>query len=71
MRKPAGGVRRARAKKVAGWGLQIGLTGHCIADRDKIVADDAEADPAAHAVVALVAAAVEAVAPLDYADAAL
>ena len=50
------------------WGPRLGQGA---ADGDEIVGDDAEAYPALHAGVALVAAAVEAVAPFDHADAAL
>ena len=41
------------------------------ADGDEVVGDDAEADPALHAGIAFVAAAVEAMAAFDHADAAL
>src|SRR3954462_15368739 len=50
------------------WG---GLLCHGVADGDEVVGDDAEADPALHAGIAFVAAAVEAMAAFDHADAAL
>src|ERR1700738_5087738 len=44
---------------------------HGATDIDNIVGDDAEPDPTVHSDVALVAAAVEAIAPFDHADASL
>src|SRR5271157_5396578 len=71
-----GKARRAgpggpRAAKIAGWRLAVSSLCEGVSDADEIVADHAEPDPAPHAVVALVAAASEPVAPLDHADAAL
>src|SRR4249920_3697419 len=59
-------VEQSKAKKV--WGSR---PTQGAADGDEIVGDDAEAYPALHAGVALVAAAVEAMSALDHADAAL
>ena len=56
---------RARAD-LWGWSLCYG-----VADVDEVVGDDAEANPALHAGVALVAAAVEAMSTFDHADAPL
>src|ERR1700730_19111014 len=44
---------------------------HGATDIDNFVGDDAEPDPTVHSDVALVAAAVEAIAPFDHADASL
>ena len=44
---------------------------HGATDVDEVVGDDAEANPAVHSDVTLIAAAVEAVSPLDHADATL
>ena len=52
-------------------GLRRGRLGHGAADVDESVGDDAEADPAFHSGVALVAAAVEAVSAFGHADAPL
>jgi hypothetical protein len=68
---PPGRAWRAGAAKIAGWRLPVGSLGESVSDADEIVADDAEPDPAPHPVVALVPAAIEPVAPLDYADTAL
>jgi hypothetical protein len=51
--------------------LRGGLRFHGATDVDNIVGDDTEPDPAAHTDVALVSAAVEAVPPLDDANASL
>jgi hypothetical protein len=50
-------------------GLGSGLLFHGATNVDDVVGDDAEPDPAAHSEVALVSAAVEAMSPLDGADA--
>ena len=62
--------RRARQSMVEAR-LRGRLLFHRATDVDDIVGDDAEPDPAVHSDVALVAAAVEAMAPLDHADAPL
>jgi hypothetical protein len=70
-RKPRRGDRRV-AKLDDGVADLLGrLLLHVTTDVDDVVGDDAEADPAVHSNVALVAAAGEAVSPFDYADAAL
>ena len=52
-------------------GLSDGLFPHRAANVDHVVGDDSKPDPPLHSDVALVAATVEAVAPLDDADASL
>ena len=61
--------RRTGGADLRGGGRGLLVEG--AADVDEIVGDDAEADPAFHSVVALVAAAVEAVPAFGHADAAL
>ena len=52
-------------------GLRSRLFFHGVPDVDQVIGDDAEANPAVHADIALVAAAVKAVSPFCDADAAL
>jgi hypothetical protein len=49
--------------------LRSSLSAHHLADVDEIVGDHAESDPTLHSIVALISTAIEAIAPLDHADA--
>jgi hypothetical protein len=70
-RKPRRGDRRGLPSVMVARRLRGGLRFHGATDVDNIVGDDTEPDRAAHTDVALVSAAVEAVPPLDDANASL
>ena len=67
----AGGVLADLMKLRGGDYMSRLLFFHRAADVDEVVGDHAEPDPALHSGVALVAAAIEPVSPLDHADASL
>src|SRR5207302_9892660 len=69
--KPAGTARRVRDRGVRAGPLWVALVLDCATNIDEVVGNHSEPDPALHADLAPIAAAVEAMPPLGDADAAL